>query len=75
MAHIRYAKLVCDACGAEVEIDPTIDKPFQSSLNHRASNYCDWGEVKGRHLCGSCYSEYQQMCADHEAALRKRFGI
>ena len=26
--HIRYAKLVCDKCGKEVEVDPSIEHPF-----------------------------------------------
>lgn len=75
MAHIRTARLICDACGAEVEIDPSIDRPFASSLGVKESNYSDWGEVRGRHLCASCFAEYRQMCAEHEDAIRKRFGV
>ena len=75
MAHIRTAKLVCDACGAEVEIDPSVDRPFGSSLAVKESNYSGWGEVKGKHLCDSCYGEYLQMKGEQEAAIAKRFNL
>lgn len=75
MAHIRTAKLICDACGAEIEIDPGIDRPFGSSLAQKESNYSDWGEVKGKHLCGSCYREYLAMRAEQEEAIAKRFKL
>ena len=75
MTHIRTAKLICDACGAEVEIDPAIDKPFRSSLTVSESNYRGWGEIKGKHLCESCYSEYTEMRAEQEAAIAKRFKL
>lgn len=75
MAHIRNAKLVCDACGSEIEIDPSIDTPFGSSLTVRESNYSGWCEVKGKHLCDSCYREYLAMRAEQEEAIAKRFKL
>lgn len=75
MTHIRTAKLVCDACGAEIDIDPAIDKPFGSSLAVKESNYSGWGEINGKHLCESCYSEYREMRADQEDAIKKRFKL
>lgn len=48
--HVRTAKLICDKCDKEIEIDPTIDEPFKSSFTVKESNYSDWGEVKGKPL-------------------------
>ena len=75
MAHIRTAKLVCDKCGRELDIDPSVDTPFGSSFAHKESNYADWGEVKGRHFCPDCYAAYRDVVARHDAELSELFGL
>ena len=75
MAHIRTARLVCDKCGAETDIDPRIDDPFGSSFTHHESNYSDWGYVEGRHFCPDCLEAYNALKARHEQEMRDVFGI
>ena len=73
--HIRYAKLVCDKCGKEVEMDPSIEHPFSSSFVQSEQPYRDWGMVKGKHLCDSCYPAYVKARKDMESELDARFGL
>lgn len=73
--HIRNAKLICDKCGKEIDIDPNIDKPFFSSFVVADSNYSDWGEVSGKHFCGDCYKAYKDMVAAKDAEIAARFNL
>ena len=75
MAHIRTARLVCDKCGLELEIDPSISDPFASTFAVSESNYSDWGHVGGRHFCGDCHAALDEIRARHADELRRVFGI
>lgn len=73
--HIRSAKLICDKCSKEIDIDPGLENPFCSSFVVSESPYRDWGEVKGKHFCGDCYQAYKDMVSAKEAEIAARFNL
>lgn len=76
MTHIRKAALICDKCGAQMEIDPSVDKPFFSHFVQEESAWKDWLAVtRDHHLCPACSKEYNDCKAEMDAKLKQIAGI
>lgn len=76
MTHIRKAAILCDRCGARIDIDPDVASPFSSSILHRESAWRDWIEVEnGRHLCPECAGHYREVKRRMERELREAAGV
>lgn len=76
MTHIRKAALVCDKCGARIDIDPAVDNPFFSRFLYEDASWKDWMEVAdGHHLCPACAKAYRERKAEMEAELKRLAGI
>lgn len=73
MPHVRKAALVCDRCGARVDIDPAIDAPF--SRMERGRGYDGWCEARGRVLCPECAEGWRAVVAENDRRERDYLGI
>lgn len=76
MAHIKKAWLICDSCKKQLEIDPSVDDPFNSSFAMRDKNYKDWGRVQETQiLCPDCLRVYNEEKQKAEKRLKEIAGI
>lgn len=76
MPHIRKAWLICDVCEKRIEIDPTIEHPFCSTIMMRDRNYKDWGLVEDTQvLCPECLEVYQEEKEKCKRHLNELAGI
>lgn len=76
MTHIRKAILICDKCGARLEIDPAVSDPFFSGIAQRDTPWREWLRIGGKHdLCPDCAGAYTDKQAEYERELKKLAGI
>ena len=76
MPHIRKAWLICDVCEKQIEIDPTLERPFCSTVAMRERNYKDWGLVEETQiLCPDCLEAYSEEKAKADEHLKKFAGV
>lgn len=73
--HIRKAAIVCDRCGAKVEVDPDAKHIIISSFMEPGTPLAGWLAVDGeRHLCPTCATPYLEKKREMEAELRRLSG-
>ena len=73
--HVRKAALVCNSCGAKVEVDPTRDRIIISPFARPDDPLTGWLDLGGdRHLCPTCAKPYLEKRREMEEELRRLSG-
>ncbi len=73
--HIRKAAVICDRCGAKVEVDPDVKHVIIGPFMEPGEPLAGWLAVEGgRHLCPACAGPYLAKKHEMEAELRRLSG-